>query len=86
MVSIPPFVQGIIPALLINTSSPFPAKTFSTSDTAFLMLASLVVSSGMKTARPEDFAMTSLRAGDSERAVAKMVDGDVGEDGGMERR
>jgi hypothetical protein len=40
----------------------------------------------MKTARPEDFSMTSLRAGDSEQAVAKMVDGDVGEDGGMERR
>ena len=50
------------------------------------MLASLVVSSGMNIALPEDFAMTSLRAGDSERAVAKMVDGDVGEDGGMERR
>jgi len=40
----------------------------------------------MNIALPEDFAMTSLRAGDSERAVAKMVDGDVGEDGGMERR
>jgi hypothetical protein len=75
MVSIPSFVQGIIPALLIKTSSPFPAKTFSASATAFLMLASLVVSSGMKTARPEHFAITSVKAGDSERAVAKMVDG-----------
>jgi hypothetical protein len=40
------------------------------------MTMSIPHSRGMNTARPDDLEMTSLRAGDSDRTIAKMVDGD----------